>query len=93
MTYHHPNDKIYKVNVPREYLLSNIPKTLSGKYHYINDIKLIQDVDEGKTIGEGIALVSHDSMLPIFTETCLCRQYLRIIKKYMHEYNLTKKRM
>lgn len=93
MTYHHPNDKIYKVNVPREYLLSNIPKTLSGKYHYINDIKLIQYVDEGKTIGEGIALVSHDSMLPRFTETFLCRQYFRIIKKYMHEYNLTKKRM
>ena len=93
MTYHHPNDKIYKVNVPREYLLSNIPKTLSGKNHYINDIKLIQYVDEGKTIGEGIALVSHDSMLPLFTETFLCRQYLRIIKKYIHEYNLTKKRM
>lgn len=88
MIYHHPNQKIYKVNVPREYLLSNIPKNLSGENHYI---KLIQYIDEGKTIGEGIALVSHDSMLPIFTETCLCRQYLRIIKKYMHEYNLTKK--
>lgn len=88
-----PNQKIYQTHIPREYILSKLNKDVYGKIRSTNDAMIISLLNTGKTIGESIILVSHNAALPMYTELFLCRRYLRIIKNYMHEYNLTKKRM
>ena len=89
---HNPTQKIYKINVPREYILPYLEKNEYGELKMPNDIMLIELLDAGKTIGESITLVSHNSLLPLFTERVMCKRYLKIIKSYIHEYNYAKKR-
>lgn len=89
---HNPTQKIYKINVPREYILSYLDKNQYGELKIPNDIKLIELLDSGKTIGESITLISHNSALPRLTEKLMCKRYFKIIKSYMHYYNLTKNR-
>lgn len=88
-----PNQTIYQTHIPREYILSKLDKDKDGKIRSTNDAMIISLLNTGKTIGESIILVSHNAVLPMYTELFLCRRYLRIIKNYMHEYNLTKKRI
>ena len=89
---HNPTQKIYKINVPREYILSYLDKNKYGELKVPNDIMLIELLDAGKTIGESITLVSHNSLRPLLTEKVMCKRYFKIIKSYMHDYNLTKNR-
>lgn len=92
MKWCNPTQKIYQTKIPREYILSHLDKNERGKLSIPNDIKMINFLDTGKTIGESITLVSNNSSLPIYTKLFLCKRYVRIIKMYMHEYNLTKNR-
>lgn len=87
-----PNQKIYQTHIPREYILSKLNKDVYGKIRSTNDAMIISLLNTGKTIGESIILVSHNAALPMYTELFLCRRYFRIIKNYMHEYNVAKKR-
>lgn len=89
---HNPTQKIYKINVPREYILPYLDKNKYGELKIPNDIMLIELLDAGKTIGESITLVSHNSLLPVFTEKVMCKRYFNIAKRYIHEYNLEKKK-
>lgn len=88
---YNPTQKIYKINVPREYILSYLDKNKYGELKMPNDIMLIERLDAGKTIGESITLASHNSLFPLFTEKFMCKKYFKIIKMYMHEYNYAKK--
>lgn len=87
-----PNDNIYKFNIPREYLLSNLSKFKDGTLRSGHDEKMIVLLDEGKTISEAIKLISHTAMFPFVVKEILCTRYFHIIKTYIHEYNLEKKR-
>lgn len=86
-----PNDNIYKLNVPREYLLLKLERNTDGTLRSENDKKMIALLDEGKTISEAIKLIANTVMFPYITKKILCRRYLYIIKTYMHEYNSEKK--
>lgn len=88
---HNPTQKIYKINVPREYILPYLEKNEYGELKMPNDIMLIELLDAGKTIGESITLVSHNSLFSLFTERVMCKRYFKIIKSYIHEYNYAKK--
>lgn len=49
-------------------------------------------LDNGKTISEAITLTSNATKLPSIINSILCKRYFRIAKRYIHEYNLEKKR-
>lgn len=87
-----PNQKIYQTHIPREYLLSKLSKFKDGTLRSGNDEKMIVLLDEGKTISEAIKLISHTAMFPFVVKETLCIRYFHIIKTYIHEYNLEKKR-
>lgn len=86
------NDNIYKLNIPREYLLLKLTKDIDGKLCSSNDVMILTLLDEGKSINEAITLVSNTSVFPSVIKGILCKRYFRIIKTYIHEYNLEKKR-
>lgn len=86
-----PNNKIYQVNVPSDYILPYLYKDKYGVLRYPYDAQMMEYVYRGKTIGEGIVLVSKNSLFPLFNEKELCKKYFKIIKSYMHEYNYAKK--
>lgn len=92
MKYYHPNHKIYQVNVPSDYVLSNLEEDRYGKIRYPHDVQMMEYIYKGKTIGEGIRLVSQTSLFPLMSEITLCKRYIKIIKAYIHEYNFAKKR-
>lgn len=87
-----PNDNIYKLNVPREYLLLKLDKYEDGKLCSAYDETMIALLDEGKTISEAIKLIAHTAMFPSVIKKILCKRYFRITKNYIHEYNLERKR-
>lgn len=87
-----PNDNIYKLNIPREYILSKLSKDIDEELCSKNDVMMVALLDEGKTISEAIILASNATKLPSIINGILCRRYFRIIKTYIHEYNLEKKR-
>lgn len=85
------NDNIYKLNVPREYLLLKLGRNTDGTLPSGNDEKMIALLDEGKTISEAIKLIAHTAMFPSVIKKILCTRYFYIIKTYIHEYNSEKK--
>lgn len=85
------NDNIYKLNIPREYLLLKLDKYEDGKLCSKNDNIIVSLLDEGRPIGEAITLTSNISKFPSVINVILCRRYFRIIKTYIHEYNSEKK--
>lgn len=87
-----PNDNIYKLNIPREYLLSKLAKCKDGTLRSGNDETMIALLDEGKTISEAIKFIAHTAMFPSVIKKILCTRYFYIIKTYIHEYNSEKKR-
>lgn len=89
MRYNH-NDKIYQINIPIDYVLSNLEKDINGEIRYPRDADIMIWLNAGKTIGEAILLVCQNSLLPSSTEKSLCKRYLKIIKSYIHEYNSVK---
>lgn len=86
------NDKIFQANVPSDYILSKLEKDRYGDIHYPHDVQMMECINKGKTIDEGIRLVSQTSLFPVMSEITLCRRYFKIIKAYIHEYNSAKKR-
>ena len=86
------NNNIYKLNIPREYLLSQLIKCPDGQLCSSNDVMILTLLDEGKSISEAITLVSNTSVFPSIINLILCKRYFRIAKNYIHEYNLAKKR-
>lgn len=86
------NNNIYKLNIPREYLLSKLAKCPDGQLCSSNDVMILTLLDEGKSISEAITLVSNTSVFPSIINLILCKRYFRIAKNYIHEYNLAKKR-
>ena len=87
-----PNDNIYKLNIPREYLLSKLAKCPDGQLCSSNDIMILTLLDEGKSISEAITLVSNVCVFPSYINWILCKRYFIIAKTYIHDYNLEKKR-
>lgn len=85
------NDNIYKLNIPREYLLFKLDKYEDGKLCSAYDEMIVTLLNEDKLIGEAITLASHTSMFSSIMNTILCKRYFRIAKKYIHEYNVAKK--
>lgn len=85
------NDNIYKLNMPREYLLLKLDKYEDGKLCSKNDNIIVSLLDEDRPIGEAITLTSNISKFPSVINAILCRRYFRIIKTYIHEYNSEKK--
>lgn len=90
MTFNLSNN-IYKLNIPREYLLSKLAKCPDGQLCSLNDVMILTLLDEGKSISEAITLASHTSMFSSIMNTILCKRYFRIAKNYIHEYNVAKK--
>ena len=86
------NDNIYKLNVPREYLLLKLGRNTDGTLRSGNDETMIALLDEGKTISEAIKLITHTAMFPSVVKKILCTRYFYIIKTYIHKYNSEKKR-
>lgn len=86
-----PNKKIYQVNVPSDYVLSHLEENTYGQLRYKYDVQMMEFIYQGKTIGEGIRLVSKNFRFSLYPENTLCKRYFRIIKSYMHEYNYAKK--
>lgn len=86
------NSNIYKLNIPREYLLSQLIKCPDGQLCSSNDVMILTLLDEGKSISEAITLVSNTGVFPSYINWILCKRYFRIAKNYIHEYNLAKKR-
>lgn len=86
-----PNDNIYKLNVPREYILLKLERNTDGTLRSGSDETMIALLDEGKTIGEAIKLIAHTAMFPYGITQILCTRYFYIIKMYIHEYNSEKK--
>lgn len=86
-----PNDNIYKLNVPREYLLLKLERNTDGTLRSGNDETMIALLDEGKTISEAIKLIAHTAMFPSVIKKILCTRYFYVIKTYIHEYNSKKK--
>ena len=91
MTFNLSNN-IYKLNIPREYLLSKLDKCPDGQLCSSNDVMILTLLDEGKSISEAITLVSNAGVFPSYINWILCKRYFIIAKKYIHEYNLAKKR-
>ena len=87
-----PNDNIYKLNIPREYLLLKLSKDMDGELCSSNDAIILTLLDEGKSLSEAITLASHNSVFPSIINMILCKRYFNIAKRYIHEYNLEKKR-
>ena len=86
-----PNDNIYKLNVPREYLLLKLKRNTDDTLRSGNYETMIALLDEGKTISEAIKLIAHTAMFPSVIKQILCTRYFYIIKMYIHEYNSEKK--
>lgn len=86
------NNNIYKLNIPREYLLSKLAKCPDGQLCSSNDVMILTLLDEGKSISEAITLVSNTGVFPSYINWILCKRYFIIAKRYIHEYNLAKKR-
>lgn len=86
------NSNIYKLNIPREYLLSQLIKWPDGQLCSSNDVRILTLLDEGKSISEAITLVSNTGVFPSYINWILCKRYFIIAKRYIHEYNLAKKR-
>ena len=86
------NSNIYKLNIPREYLLLKLSKDMDGQLCSSNDVMILTLLDEGKSISEAITLVSNTGVFPSYINWILCKRYFRIAKNYIHEYNLAKKR-
>lgn len=86
------NKKIYQVNVPSDYVLSHLEENTYGQLRYQYDVKIMEFIYQGKTIGESIRLIFKDNLFPSCIKNILCKRYFRIAKRYIHEYNLTKKR-
>ena len=86
------NDNIYKLNIPREYLLLKLNKDIDGQLCSSNDVMILTLLDEGKSISEAITLASNHSVFPSIINLILCKRYFRIAKRYIHEYNSAKKR-
>lgn len=91
MTFNLSNN-IYKLNIPREYLLSKLVKCPDGQLCSSNDVMILTLLDEGKSISEAITLVSNAGVFPSYINWILCKRYFIIAKNYIHEYNLAKKR-
>lgn len=85
------NDNIYKLNIPREYILLKLSKDVDGELCSSNDAMIISLIDEGKSLSEAITLASNNSVFPSIINGILCKRYFRIAKTYIHEYNLEKK--
>ena len=75
------NNNIYKLNIPREYLLSKLAKCPDGQLCSSNDVMILTLLDEGKSISEAITLVSNTSVFPSIINLILCKRYFRIAKK------------
>lgn len=90
MTFNLSNN-IYKLNIPREYLLSQLAKCPDGQLCSSNDVMILTLLDEGKTISEAITLVSNVGVFPSYINWILCKRYFIIAKRYIHEYNVAKK--
>mgnify|MGYP000581579847 CR=1 FL=1 len=86
------NDNIYKLNIPREYLLLKLDKYEDGKLCSAYDEMIIKLLDDGKLIGEAITLASNTDVFSSVLNWILCKRYFKIAKRYIHEYNLEKKR-
>ena len=86
------NSNIYKLNIPREYLLSKLAKCIDGKLRSPCDAKMITLLNKGRPISEAIILTANVSAFPSDMTTILCKRYFKIAKTYIHDYNLTKKR-
>ena len=86
------NSNIYKLNIPREYLLSQLIKCPDGQLYSSNDVMILTLLDDGKSISEAITLVSNTGVFPSYMNWILCKRYFIIAKRYIHEYNIEKKR-
>lgn len=86
------NNNIYKLNIPREYLLSKLAKFHDGELRSQNDAMILTLLDEGKSLSEAITLASNTSVFPFTMRGILCTRYFKIAKTYIHDYNLAKKR-
>lgn len=86
------NSNIYKLNIPREYLLSKLAKCPDGQLCSSNDVMILTLLDEGKSISEAITSVTNAGVFPSYINWILCTRYFRIAKNYIHEYNLEKKK-
>lgn len=87
-----PNQKIYQTHIPREYLLLKLDKYEDGKLCSAYDEMIIKLLNEGKLISEAITLASNTDVFSSVLNCILCRRYFRIAKRYIHEYNVAKKR-
>ena len=86
------NEKIYQVNVPSDYVLSNLETNAYGQLRHQYDVKMMEFIYQGKTIGEGINLIFKNALFQSRIKNILCKKYFKIIKSYIHDYNLAKKR-
>lgn len=86
-----PNKKIYQVKVPSDYVLSNLEENTYGQLRYQYDVKMMEFIYQGKTIGERLSLIFKNSLFPSRIKNILYKKYFKIIKSYMHEYNYAKK--
>lgn len=86
------NNNIYKLNIPREYLLSKLAKFYDGELRSQNDAIILTLLDEGKSLSEAITFASNTSVFPFTMRGILCTRYFKIAKTYIHDYNLAKKR-
>lgn len=86
-----PNKKIYQVNVPSDYVLSNLEENAYGQLRYQYDVKMMEFIYQGKTIGEGLSLIFKNPRFTSRIKNILYNKYFKIIKSYMHEYNYAKK--
>ena len=76
-----PNDNIYKLNVPREYILLKLERNTDGTLRSGNDETMIALLDEGKTISEAIKLIAHTAMFPSVIKKILCTRYSTLSRR------------
>lgn len=86
------NNNIYKLNIPREYLLLKLAKFHDGELRSQNDAMIVSLLDEGKSINEAITLVTDVAVFPSIINRILRERYFKIAKTYIHDYNSAKKR-
>lgn len=86
------NSNIYKLNIPREYLLSKLAKNMDGELRSENDAIILTLLDEDKSISEAITFASNASVFPSIINGILRKRYFKIAKTYIHDYNSKKKR-
>lgn len=86
------NSNIYKLNIPREYLLLKLAKSKDGELCSPNDAMIVSLLDEGKSINEAITLVTDVAVFPSIINGILRKRYFKIAKTYIHDYNSAKKR-